>query len=216
MLTSGVVFLYTLFTVLFVFQRFTYLYFKISTMKYIFMLSGFFFVLTACNQASPEKISLPDPPAGAEQFSTLVTGKTFSVQKAGTFSAFRFDESKEKQATWLDPKKDTSRFLRDFQDQIGKFQLAFRTSDSLEFEMEGKMINAGWQAVDMTDEKGNKETQLKVSYPTAGFSFGQTGNAEPMIMTITYKVLGADNKQLFLETNRTLNRNQVVVLMEAK
>lgn len=168
-------------------------------------LSLFFAVcfFASCNQVGSVKnpLRLPELPAAADAVKTEIKGQRYAVSDVGVTNARHASV-----AEWASASTDTTPFYRNYMAERKAFAMRFVNDSSVEVSDENKIFTAGYFLA--------KDTAagllLQIQYADSSFSFNP---GEVMTMTSTYKIRGADDNALFLETPREMNGMKVVVLM---
>jgi hypothetical protein len=168
-------------------------------------------VVSCTNNTSPV-IALPAKPASAEAVSELVKGKSFETKKVATLSPFATD--KESPYEWMNDATDTSKFFRDYLKERMGFTLQFLNDTSTILNDGGKLITGTYKFDSNVLENEKEGVKLRISYPDESMNF--PGMSGAMIMTSTYLIAGADEKNLLIETPRSFNNRRVAVLMQVK
>lgn len=173
----------------------------------------FSIVLFSCGSGD---MKVPDPPKDTNAVKAAIKGKTFSAAKTGFFGVLTVNDKQE--VSWIDPKKETEQYAKDAVTEInGKFSLSF-VNDTTVNIVSKEITTTGTYAVDDAVgeyDKGMAGVKLRLSYVDTTMNFG-FGNSTPMVMTYTYFVKGANDKELLLQMPREINRRPLVVLLQAK
>jgi hypothetical protein len=180
-------------------------------MKQLFILSVLALVIYSCSNSDKPVSRFPDYPASVTSVKETVKGKSFSVAEVATISPFAMD--KENPYDWMDGKKDSSDLTMQFRNDRLQMKLKFLNDTLVSLTDDYKTSEVAYR-FDTTPgpaKKGNMALLLMIPNP----SMLIPGTTEPMKMTYTYTIHGADDKRLFLETPRSFNNQKVVVLMKA-
>ena len=162
-------------------------------------------VIISCNPAGSKKNAAPDPPTSIKSVHETVKGQKFKVEKAGTHSLI----SSDKDIQWLDPKTG-NKFEKEMADESGTLQFNFKNDTSITFAYKNKSYT-GTYAVDDAFGEGDKPgIKLRISYVDEELRFGD-GPASKV--KATYVVEGINDKSLLLQTPMSMNRRNIVVLM---
>ena len=178
-------------------------------MRTIFLLLTITLIAESCGNSAGETVTIPAKPASPDAVKQYVKGKTYKSIKAGTASTFEID--KENPYQWLDEKKDTTKFVRNYLAERLQFTLQFVNDTAVEFTDDNKKTTGVYKFDTETGEDEKEGVKLRISYVDTSMQFpGASGAAT---MTYTYPVAGADEKSLLLETPRSFNNRKVVILM---
>lgn len=180
-------------------------------MKFLSFLLPVFFLAAACNNTTL-KVDLPPAPAQLDSVKKMITGKKYKTEKLAQISNLVSDKNDPYE--WFEEMKDTTAFFRNYSQQRMKFALQF-TNDSAAILTDEKGTTHGTWSLD--DEPGKDDTpgiflRLAVSSEEKLFP-GQTGATT---MTYTFKVLGLNEKELFLQTPNIFNMRKIAVLMKTE
>jgi hypothetical protein len=162
-------------------------------------------IIYSCSSGGSGANDLPQPPATAKAFQDKVKGKKYKVEKAGTHSMI----STDKDITWLAPKED-DKFEKEIVDESKSLQMDFVNDTSITVIMKDKTYNGTYRVDTLTGEDEKPGIKLRVSYVDEEFKFG---DGPASLVTYTYIVEGANEKNILLETPRSMNRRKIVVLM---
>jgi hypothetical protein len=148
---------------------------------------------------------LPEAPASIKAVQDEVKGKKYKAERAGTHSVFEND----KEIAWLNP-KDEDKFEKEIEDESKSLQLEFINDTSVTVIAKDKIYNGTYVVNDTTKEDEKSGIKLRISYVDEEFKFG---DGPASLVTYTYLVEGISDKNLLLETPRSMNRRKIVVLM---
>lgn len=166
-------------------------------------------ITSSCNN---EKIAaLPDPPASAKQVEAFLKGKNFSVKSVGFYGALTINDKTEME--WIDTTDAATKENKTTMDvmrELSKSALTFTNDTAATVTSNGQPYAATWVVDDQPKDDEPAGIRLRVSYADPSFSFG----SEPMVVTYSYVVKGINEKQLLLELPRTINRRNLVAIME--
>lgn len=182
-------------------------------MKQLFTLlfiAFFFSCNNNSNEPKQETTDIPATPAGIEAVAKTVIGKNFTAYKIATLSPFEMD--KENPYDWLDDKKDTTAFTRNYVAERMKMKLNFINDSTVQLTDEDKITEGTYKLDTLSSEDEKPGIKLRISYSDTSMNF--PGVTEPMIMTSTYTVLGINNESLLLEMPRSFNNRKIAVLMK--
>ncbi len=182
-------------------------------MQKIILLLFIISCLTACSQKKQNRLPAPASISSAQ---LLIKGKTFTTNRIGTISPFASGIEKEKPYKWFDEEKELDDFAKKYQAEREKFVLQFVNDTLVKITDDEKT----WDAVFMIDDEQKDEEKagmkFRFSYPDQDGSFNFPGSTEPMLLTTTYFIAGANDNEIVLETPRQFNRSKVVIWMKAK
>lgn len=179
-------------------------------MRITLLLLSIILVTGSCGIDNAATLSLPPKPSSPEALKKFVAGKSFKSIKAGTVSPFQMD--KENPYQWLDEKKDTTTFARNFISKRMQFTLQFVNDSSVIFTDDGKQTAGIYLFDTETGEEEKEGIKLRISYVDTSMYF--PGASGPVTLTSTYPVAGADDNSLLLGTPRSFNNRPVVILMK--
>jgi hypothetical protein len=185
---------------------------KIKLMRRLFFFLSMTIFFIACKNDQAASIDLLAKPASPDAVYHFVKGKKFDTKHVATLSPFAMDSKDPYE--WMDEKKDTSQFSRDYLKERMAFSLHFINDTSITIHDDGKTIDGTYKFDNEISDDEKEGVKLRVSYPDSSMSF--PGMSGPMIMTATYFIAGADEKNLLLETPRSFNNRRIVVIMQAK
>lgn len=147
-----------------------------------------------------------------QQVKEEVKKGNYTVDKVG-FSRLFMGEAEPVQ--WEEDMPDTSRMYRDFVADRKKLRLEF-TGDSTLNVHTGSATYPGSYSVDTLREEDDEEKansmKLRISY--ADPEFQMLGDTTPSKVTYTYKVRGASENSLMLQSPHSYNRQNAVLLMK--
>ena len=165
-------------------------------------------LVTGCNNKKTE--NLPPAPSTNDAVATAITGKKFKVTELALISTLISDKNNPYE--WFDEIKDTTPFFRNYEKQKKKLTIHFINDTAVQVTEDTVTNQASWKIVDQpkNDETPGKFLRLLMDRGEPLFP-GQTGRST---ITFSYKVLGIDDSQLFLETPSIFNGRKVAVLMK--
>jgi len=150
----------------------------------------------------------------AKEVVTTFSGhlKKYKAAELALISTFISDKNDPYE--WFDNVRDTTRFFRNYEQQKMKFALQFINDSTAEITDETSVSKATWKIDDQpkSDEKPGIFLRLSMERDEQLIP-GQTGKST---ITFSYKVLGIDDKQLFLETPNMFNSRKMAVLMKTE
>jgi len=180
---------------------------------YVFM--ALFFFASCSNETKTQNgVNVPGAPKDLGTVKTTLVGKNYEMNQAGVLSPFKMDA--DNPIEWFSTEKDTSRFFKDFLDDVMKTSFAF-SNDSVVNFVSGKTSATGkWKLDEEQGEDEKPGIKLRITYEDTTGSFGFGNSTEPMEMTFTYLVSGLGENSLLLELPREYNRRKVVALLNKK
>ena len=175
-----------------------------------FILTALFF-LSACNTATVQ-VDLPPAPASMDAVKKMITGKKYNTEKLAQVSNLVADKNDPYE--WFEEMKDTTAFFRNYRDKRMKFSVQFVNDTAAVITDEAGTNNGAWSIDDQPGEKETPGIFLRLSVTSEEKLFpGQTGFST---LTSTYKILGMNDKQLFLQTPNMFNMRKMAVLLKAE
>ncbi len=172
----------------------------------------FLTIFYSCSNEKKEETP-PPAPVSISSVNAFIKGKSFSTYKVGTISNFEMD--KENPYQWLDEKKDTTKFMRDYLAGRVKFAIQFVNDSTATLTDDGKTISAIYKLDNKTGEDEKEGIKFRFTYEDKDGEM-MPGATDPVIMTSTYIIKGIDAENLLLEAPRELNNRKLAVLMKAK
>jgi hypothetical protein len=166
------------------------------------------FLLTACTAEKGK--ALPPVPASVKAVQDMVKGKNFTTTATGFYGAITVNDVKE--VEWIDTTKEKEVMIKSVVAENSSFKLHFVNDTAVTVTVKGVTYKGTYKADDMVNENEQAGIKLRVTYVDPSFSFGST---EGMEVTYTYLVKGMDEKSLFLELPREVNRKKIVSLLVA-
>lgn len=161
-------------------------------------------LLTACSNNNKKQTTVPVAVASAEAARTALQGRHFTVADVGFQRSFM---DKKEPVEWSEAITDTGKIFRSFMEDRKNFSLRFVNDSAVALTDATTKTDALWSVT----KDSTAGMLLQLQYVDPEFSFpGQEGAR----VTYTYKLLGVDDQQLYLETPREYNRSQVVLLMK--
>jgi hypothetical protein len=168
-----------------------------------------FFVVSCENKKTA---SLPPAPTSKDSVAKTINGKKYKTTQLALVSNLMSDKNDPYQ--WFDKINDTTPFFKNYEKNKMKFALSFVNDSTAEVTDESSVNKAFWRLDDQpkSDEKPGIFLRLSMEKDEQLIP-GQTGKST---ITFSYKVLGIDDKQLFLETPNMFNSRKMAVLMKAE
>jgi hypothetical protein len=166
----------------------------------------------SCNTSKTKKesVDIPAAPTGVDAVAQTLKGKNYSVLQVATIS--NFEMNKDNPYDWMDGKKDTTAFSRNYVTERMKLKLNFVNDTTVSFTDEDKLTEAKYKLDTLIGDEEKPGIKLRISYLDSSITFPSF--TEPRLMTYTYRVLGINNESLLLETPRSFNNRKIAVLMK--
>jgi hypothetical protein len=176
----------------------------------IFIAIALLFFITGC--ANKKNVQLPAAPASTDAIVKTVKGKKYKTTDLALISNLAADKNDPYE--WFDDMKDTTAYFKKNEEQKKKLEINFVNDTTAEITDMAGTNKATWKIDDQPkgEETAGKFLRLTMEKDETLIP-GQTG--KPMI-TFSYKVLGMDDKQLFLETPSMYNMRKVAALMKTQ
>lgn len=170
------------------------------------------FTLFVIGCGNKKTASLPPAPTSTETVVKTIKGKKYQATQLALISTLISDKNNPYE--WFDEVKDTTAFFRNYEKQKMKFAIQFINDSSAEVTDESSVNKAIWKVDDQpkSEEKPGVFMRLSMERDEPLFP-GQTGKST---ITFSYKILGIDDKQLFLETPNMFNSRKMAVLMKTE
>lgn len=167
-----------------------------------------FFVIGCGN---PKNVQLPPAPSSSDAVIKTVKGKKYKTTDLALISKLAADKNSPYE--WFEDVKDTTKFFRNYEEQKKKLEINFINDTTAEVTDEAGTNKAIWKIDDQpkSDETAGQFLRLTMEKDETLIP-GQVGKST---ITFSYKVLGIDDKQLFLETPNMLNMRKMAALMKA-
>jgi hypothetical protein len=162
--------------------------------------------------ANKKNVQLPAAPASIDAIVKTVKGKKYKTTDLALISKLAADKNDPYE--WFDEIKDTSTFFRNNEKEKKKLEINFVNDTIAEVTDMSGTNKAIWRIDDQPkgEETAGKFLRLTMEKDETLFP-GQSGKST---ITFSYKVLGMDDKQLFLETPSMYNMRKVAALMKAE
>jgi hypothetical protein len=160
---------------------------------------------SSCSSKSGET-ALPAAPSSVKAVKDEVKGKKYKAEKAGTHSVFADD----KEITWLEPKKENE-FEKKIVDEAKTLQFDFVNDTSVTVIMKDKTYNGTYIVNDTTKEDEKAGIKLRISYVDDEFKMG---DGPASLVTYTYLVEGIGEKSILVQSPRSMNNKNIVLLMK--
>ena len=168
------------------------------------------FFIAACS--NKKNIPLPPAPTGVDAVVKTIKGKKYKTTELALISTLAADKNSPYE--WIDDLGDTTAYFRNYEKQKKKLEINFINDTSAEVTDEAGTNKATWKIDDQpkSDEKAGQFLRLTMEKDEELIP-GQVGKST---ITFSYKVLGIDDKQLFLETPNMFNMRKVAALMRTE
>ena len=156
--------------------------------------------------------NLPPAPPDVNSVVATIKGKQYKATQLALISTLISDKNNPYE--WFDEIKDTTPFFKNYEKQKLKFAIHF-INDTVAEVREDTLVNkASWKIDNdpKSDETPGIFIRLSMEREETLFP-GQSGKST---ITFSYKVLGIDNKQIFLETPNMFSSRKLAVLMKAE
>jgi hypothetical protein len=162
--------------------------------------------------ANKKDVKLPPAPASTDAIVKTVKGKKYKATDLALISNLAADKNDPYE--WFDDIKDTTAFFRNNEKEKKKLEIEFVNDTTAEVTDASGTNKAIWSIDDQPkgDEKTGNFLRLTMEREESLFP-GQVGKAT---ITFSYKILGIDDKQLFLETPNMFNMKKVAALMKTE
>ena len=175
-------------------------------------------MLLSCTENKKED-SLPAKPKDVNSVQTLIKGKKYTTQKLGFYDIIIVDG--EKGVKWIDiaAKKKERKAPNDIElkaiEEEMQFGVQFVNDTAATVFVRDTSFAATYVVNDVVGQYDQVKEGIKIrlTYTDPSFSFG---GGEPMEMTVTYVVIGADDKRLLVQTPRTIDRKPLISLLKAE
>jgi hypothetical protein len=179
-------------------------------MKLLSLLLTSLVFITACNNTTTVHIDLPAAPANMDSVKKMITGKKYVTEKIAQVSNLVADKNDPYE--WFEEMKDTTPFFKNYRDQRMKFAVQFINDTSVTVTDQSGITNGTWSIDDQPGKDDTPGIFLRLTVMSEEKLFpGQTGLST---LTSSYKVLGINDRQLFLQTPNMFNMRKIAVLMK--
>ena len=157
-------------------------------------------------------VNLPPAPANADAVSKTIKGKKFKTAELALVSNLVADKNNPYE--WFDEIKDTTAYFTNYQMQKMKFEVNFINDTSAEITDEAGVNKTNWKIDDQpkSDETAGIFLRFSIERQET-LTPGQTGSST---ISFSYKVLGIDDKQLFLQTPNMFSSKKIAALMKTE
>lgn len=176
----------------------------------IFIAIALILFVSGC--ANKKNVQLPPAPASVDAIVETVIGKKYKTTDLALISNLAADKNDPYE--WFDDIKDTTAFFRNNEKEKKKLEIVFVNDSTAEVTDMSGTNKAIWKIDDQPkgEETTGKFLRLMMEKDETLIP-GQVGKA---IITFSYKLLGIDDKHLFLETPNMFNMRKVAVLMKTE
>lgn len=192
-----------------------------NTKKYV---AALFATVILFSCVENKKDSLPPKPQDVNSLKTLVKGKKYSTQKAGFYSNLTvngqtdmdwIDIAEKKEQLTKDPNNITAETELKAVEREMKFAVQFVNDTLATVFSNDASFPATYTIDDVVDDysKDKESIKLRLRYADPSFAFG---NEPAMEMTYTFVIDGADDKNLLLQTPRTINRQPLIIWLQSE
>lgn len=180
-------------------------------------------MLLSCTENKKEE-SLPAKPQDVNSVQTLIKGKKYTTQQLGFYDIIIVDG--ERDVKWIDVAEKQKQLAKNPDDNFVKMELK-PIEEELKFGVQ--FVNDTAATVFVRDtsfaatyvvndvvgqyDEVKEGIKIRLTYTDPSFSFG---GGEPMEMTVTYVVIGADDKRLLVQTPRAIDRKPLISLLKAE
>jgi len=172
----------------------------------------FAIILLIIGCGNKKTANLPPVPASPDAVAAIIKGKKFKTTELALISTLISDKNNPYE--WFDEIKDTTTLFRNYEKQKMKFSIHFIDDTSAEITDEAAVNKAIWKTDNDPKSSETAGIFLRLSMEREETIVpGQTGKST---ITFSYKVLGLDDKQLFLETPNMFNSRKMAILMKAE
>ena len=167
-------------------------------------------ILVACG--NNKTAGLPPAPTGVDQVAKTVEGKKYKGSQLALVSTNIADKNNPYE--WFDEINDTTLFFKKFESQQLQLGIHFINDTSVEVTEEAGTNRGTWK---IETEPRRDETPGIFSRITFEKEVERTpGQINKSTWTYSYKVLGIDNKQLFLTTPNVFKGKKLAILLKAE
>jgi hypothetical protein len=157
-------------------------------------------------------VNLPPAPANADAVFKTITGKKFKTAELALVSNLAADKNNPYE--WFDEIKDTTPYFRNYEKQKMKFEINFINDTSAEITDEAGVNKADWKIDNQPKSDETAGLFLRLSMERQEKLV--PGQVSSSMVTFSYKVLGIDDKQLFLQTPNMFNSKKIAALMKTE
>ena len=156
--------------------------------------------------------SLPPAPVDVNSVKTTITGKKYKATQLGLISTLISDKNNPYE--WFDEIKDTTPFFKNYERQQMKFAIHFINDTAAEV-IQDTVVNKAFWKID-NDPKSSETPGIFMRLSMEKEETVVSGQTAKSTHTFSYKVLGLDDKQIFLETPNIYSNRKLAVLMKTE
>ena len=167
-------------------------------------------LIIACG--NKKTASLPPAPKSIDSVSKTIIGKKYKAADLALISTLISDKNNPYE--WFDEIKDTTPYFRNYEKQKMKFAIHFINDTLAEVTDELATNNAVWKLDDQP--KNDETTGIFLRLKTIKDEPSSPGQTSKSTITFSYKVLGIDEKQLFLQTPNVINNRKMATVMKTE
>jgi hypothetical protein len=168
---------------------------------FVVILGATIFLSCSSNKAGN---TLPAAPASVAAVKKILNGTSYKADKAG-FRLF----STDKEIKWLEPKPE-DKMEKEVVGKVKTTQLNFVNDTSCLVVIAGKDYSGTYVVDDTITYEEKPGIKIRISYVDEEFKFG---DGPASMVTYTYIVEGISDKKLLLQTPRSLNSKNIIILM---
>ena len=179
-------------------------------MRFPTIVAIIYFFVVGCGNT--KTVNLPPVPTSADAVSKAIKGKKFKTAELALISSLEADKNNPYE--WFDEIKDTTPFFKNYEKQKLKFELDFGNDTIAIIRDESGINTANWKIDDQpkSDETAGLFLRLSVFNDEKLIP----GQIRASMITFSYKVLGINDKELFLQTPNMFKMKKVAVLMKTE
>ena len=170
-----------------------------STMRFFTIVALLTFFVIGCGHKKTS--SLPSAPTNVDSVIKTIKGKKYKTADLALISTLISDKNNPYQ--WFDEIGDTTAFFKNEKEGKMRFGLNFINDITVEITDKARMSKAKWIIDDQPKSQETAGIFLRL--------FIENSTVKP-----SYKVLGLDDKQIFLETPNMFMSRKMAVLMKAE
>ena len=155
---------------------------------------------------------LPPAPSGIDSVAKTIIGKKYKAADLALISTLISDKNNPYE--WFDEINDTTPYFRNYEKQKMKFAIHFINDTTAEVTDEIATNKAIWKLDDQP--KSDETAGIFLRVKTIKDEQSLPGQTSKSTITFSYKVLGIDEKQLFLQTPNVINNRKMAMVMKAE
>ena len=156
--------------------------------------------------------ALPPAPSDVNSVVTTITGKKYKATQLGLISTLISDKNNPYE--WFDEIKDTTPYFKNYEKQQMNFAIHF-INDTVAEVIQDTLVNQALWIID-NDPKGSETPGIFIRLSMEKEETVVPGQISRSTNTFSYKVLGLDNKQLFLESPNLYSSRKLAVLLKTE